>query len=213
MATPEAAPGYTKSPAANGSRLQPQLLRIERCRIEVHNVSVQSSFRKYFSLVHVDDVWPYHAWLRCSTTHHQPSAAFKYCLAQNVHGVIHPQFHAFSTHARIEVCPVTTVCGLRGVVGLRWRADVSLACVCLQRFPALIPACLYLSNYRVSVSHTLSAGCTKLVDQTCAYTACREPPLENLASVSILASLIFAGVRMVLCYKDLVHSDTPHSAT
>ena len=114
---------------------------------------------------------------------------------------------------RVEVCPVTTVCGLRGVVGLRWRADVSLACVCLQRFPALIPACLYLSNYRVSVSHTLSAGCTKLVDQTCAYTACREPPLENLASVSILASLIFAGVRMVLCYKDLAHSDTPHSAT
>lgn len=223
MAAPEAAPGCTKSPAANKSRLQSQLLFIKRgtqrfTAEKPSDLLLPCSRRRSLAqpglasmfihpppaklclqvLSRTEIIWGNTSTISC-------------ILDLCTHPLRCSLFHAESQ--RVEVYPVTNLCGLRGVVGLRWRDDVSLASVCLQRFPTPIPACLYLSNYRVSVSHTLSAGCTKLADQTCAYTACREPPLENLASVSILASQGFVWSCATRTWCIQTHRIQPHAGT
>ena len=71
------------------------------------------------------------------------------------------QTHVSPTRAQIGVHYTFTqigvrddVCGLCGVVGLRWWAGASRLCVCLRWFPALVPVCVYLPDYLVSLEHT-----------------------------------------------------------
>ena len=54
------------------------------------------------------------------------------------------------THSLWLVWVRSAVRSLRGVVGLREWADVSLLFVCLRWFPTLVPAFVCLPDYRVS---------------------------------------------------------------